>query len=406
MGDTATLSRRRFLRQGAAVVSGLAAPALIGIAKVEAAPLRGGQILPAPKFILQPSTYRGVVGIRPHRTGGFLCDTDPVLGVAQGKHIIHNYGHGGAGITLSFGCAMKVGTLVAKIIRDQPPGRPLPKVAILGSGIIGLTVAKQLRDTYPAMKLRILTKSATIAETTSIKAGGQFAPSGINSEYRTTGQMTILRGYVADSLSRIKAAFRDGSYQKYGIRERKNYTVERVADLDLCGPDIIPLPNQGGLPFTNLRREGYEYSTYLIDPPIFLAELVREMGRKQVPILWSHEVKTIPAMLALPETIIINCTGLGSKAPAFMNDTRMKPIRGALAVIPYAQRTPANLKYFFSGGCVGGSPIAYMFSRNADLVVGGSYDYDNSDTTVDPAETKRLLARMNQIFIGHPDMCV
>jgi D-amino-acid oxidase len=49
-------------------------------------------------------------GVRPRRTGVRL-----ELDVGPGPAIIHNYGHGGAGITLSWGCAEEVGRLAATV---------------------------------------------------------------------------------------------------------------------------------------------------------------------------------------------------------------------------------------------------------------------------------------------------
>lgn len=46
-------------------------------------------------------------GLRPARHGGARVEPDPV-GLGGGTRLIHNYGHGGAGITLSWGCADQV----------------------------------------------------------------------------------------------------------------------------------------------------------------------------------------------------------------------------------------------------------------------------------------------------------
>lgn len=46
------------------------------------------------------------VGLRPFRQGGVRCE---IL-----ERIIHNYGHGGSGVTLSWGCAQEVANLIAR----------------------------------------------------------------------------------------------------------------------------------------------------------------------------------------------------------------------------------------------------------------------------------------------------
>lgn len=51
-----------------------------------------------------------VVGLRPARHGGVRLAIDPV-GLPGGGTLIHNYGHGGAGVTLAWGCADEVVSL-------------------------------------------------------------------------------------------------------------------------------------------------------------------------------------------------------------------------------------------------------------------------------------------------------
>lgn len=53
------------------------------------------------------------VGLRPFRHGGVRLETQP------GTQIVHNYGHGGAGVSLSWGCAYEVADLAHKLVARQ-----------------------------------------------------------------------------------------------------------------------------------------------------------------------------------------------------------------------------------------------------------------------------------------------
>jgi D-amino-acid oxidase len=57
------------------------------------------------------------VGLRPFRPQVRLEAESP--GAARGGHgpvVVHNYGHGGAGITLSWGCARDAAALAARAL--------------------------------------------------------------------------------------------------------------------------------------------------------------------------------------------------------------------------------------------------------------------------------------------------
>lgn len=58
--------------------------------------------------------------------------------ILKSKVIFHNYGHGGAGISLSPGTAWEVSELIDK---ENVEGK---NIAVLGSGIVGLSAALEL----------------------------------------------------------------------------------------------------------------------------------------------------------------------------------------------------------------------------------------------------------------------
>src|SRR5215469_16310904 len=70
---------------------------------------------------------RTTVGLRPHRDSGFVLRAEKV----GAKTVIHNYGHGGTGMSLSWG----LGVAVADLARDTGERR----VAVLGAGSPGLS---------------------------------------------------------------------------------------------------------------------------------------------------------------------------------------------------------------------------------------------------------------------------
>src|ERR1700754_4337592 len=86
------LNRRSFVAGSAAMLS--------GCATVGGRPRRFADCTPlAPVKVDESRVIRTVAGLRPYRRSGFVVRAEPL----GDKRLVHNYGHGGAGITLSWG---------------------------------------------------------------------------------------------------------------------------------------------------------------------------------------------------------------------------------------------------------------------------------------------------------------
>src|ERR1043166_4582377 len=76
---------------------------------------------------------RTTVGLRPHRDPGFVLRPDKL----DDKLLVHNYGHGGAGMSIAWG----TGLMAAEFATEHPSR----KAAVIGCGSVGLTCARQLQ---------------------------------------------------------------------------------------------------------------------------------------------------------------------------------------------------------------------------------------------------------------------
>jgi D-amino-acid oxidase len=107
---------------------------------------------------------RTVSGLRPFRREGFVVKGERI----GDKTVVHNYGHGGGGITLSWGSSH----LVMEIAQQAAH----KKCAVLGCGVMGLTSARLLQD--QGWDVTIYAK-ALPPHTTSNIAGGQWSPASV-----------------------------------------------------------------------------------------------------------------------------------------------------------------------------------------------------------------------------------
>src|SRR5690349_15424162 len=81
----------------------------------------------APVKVARNRIIREVVGLRPYRPSGFVVDAQRF----GNKLLVHNYGHGGGGVTLSWGTASLAVDLLRDFLIAHKSVRPA-RFAVLG----------------------------------------------------------------------------------------------------------------------------------------------------------------------------------------------------------------------------------------------------------------------------------
>ena len=121
----------------------------------------------------------------------------------------------------------------------------------------------------------------------------------------------------------------------YGIVQRRNFTLDylNLGFDEFTPPDVVAPYRRGSLPFKGMREDdgsrtiGREYSTWLLNPRILLPKLAADLAARNVPrrVMTFDNVQQVEA---LPENLVINCTGLGAKT--LFRDPKVIPKRGLL----------------------------------------------------------------------------
>lgn len=308
-------------------------------------------------------------GIRPYRSGRVRIEAEFV----GEKLLAHNYGHGGAGVTLSWGCAAEV----LRLVRGRSGGARA--VAVLGAGVIGLTTAHELLRA--GFGVRVYARE-TLGKTTSWLAGAQWAPSLV-ARGGPTGDPGFFSRLLADSHARFAAL---AAERDWGVLRRPNYiSGGGGGGLRLIPPELGGTPEAvAQLPIAGLRQPGEVVHTMLIEPPVFLPRLmaeVRGMGGEIVP----RTFESMSEVRGLRERVVVNCLGLGARA--IVDDPRLVGMRGQVVLL-----RPQYLPYLLSHG------DGYMFPRGDAVVLGGTVERGVEDPTPDAAACRGILAAHRRFF--------
>ena len=320
---------------------------------------------------------RVVVGNRPYRPSGFV-----VKGERMGdKVVIHNYGHGGGGITLSWGSS-------ALAVRETI-GMETGNAAVVGSGVMGLTTARLLQDA--GWSVTIYTRDLA-RHTTSNVAGGQWAPSSVFDESVASSAFKQQFEWAARIAHH---AYTNLGGPDYGIRWIENYYLgnapmgesyylRELPDLFASVADLQPHEHPFPVPYVR------QTVTMMVEPATFLRRLMEDFHQAGGRLVVKDFIDRAE-VLSLPEPVIFNCTGLG--AAKLFGDEELTPIKGQLLYLP---PDPA-VDYLTVGG---GRGTLYMFSRSDALVLGGTHKRGDASTDPEPDETERIISEHERIFAG------
>lgn len=344
-------------------------------------PWRGG-VLPAPD-LSDAAVLRYDAGIRPYRRGSVRLAVSQPGELTPGQRWVHNYGHGGSGWTLSWGCADWAASRLAdewELERDRPADDPTPHgAAVLGGGIIGLTTAAMLARR--GISVTVYAERFDLG-TTSAKAGAQFAPSLVTwGDDAPISLQTVLR--VTHREYR-----RDASVPAAGVHAKTNFTAERGGGALRGVPDDLSRPRGlDRLPFAEVQTAGRAYDTLHLEPPKYLALLRLRLETRGVRFE-TRRFDSPADVASLPQRRIANCLGLG--AGSLLSDDAVIPIRGQLVHL----RPQPELTYMISHR-------GYMFPRSDAVVLGGTIERGVTDATPDDRMCRAILNR-HRAFWGWP----
>lgn len=332
---------------------------------------------------------RITVCLRPFRAAGPRIETETLAS----KTVVHHYGHGGSGWSLSWGSA-------AAALDRAPPVQGI-RVGVIGCGAIGLTTALVAQERGAIVTIHA---AALVSQARSARASGSWTPSS-----RIAKASDVTPAFAAQWETMARTSF--ARYQSmlglpgmpiewdrfYGLTARDAPPPapdpigfaeldDRIADMEPQGDRFET--GDTALPYTrvhtkpNLIFNVASYGDYLL-------RLFLERGGRLEIRSFNH-----PSQLdGLPESILFNCTGYGARA--LWGDTSIVPIRGQIAWLIPQPDALCSLYY----------RDIYVVSRRDGIVVQWlghdmAQGYGRTDETADPAEARHAVEVLQSLYRG------
>jgi glycine/D-amino acid oxidase-like deaminating enzyme len=384
--------RRAFLRQASA--GGLAL-ALGGCATAAAPPPRAAgpvrlpfrPVAPLARIDARPERIFDItVCLRPFRAAGPRLDAETV----GDKLVVHNYGHGGSGWSLSWGSA--------RIVVPKALSTGETEIAVIGCGALGLTAA--ITAQRAGARVTIYAKDR-MPEVRSARATGVWSP-----DSRIATDAAAPAGFPALWEQMARDSFR--TYHHYlGLPGSPVEWVDRYI-LSEAPParraDPIGFAHYGGRvadltpPLESLAVGAHPFPTPLVrrtSLPMFniaefgrvlMAEFQQAGGRIE-----TLELRTPADLARLKQKVVIDCTGYGARA--LWKDESVVPVRGQIAwLIPQAE---ANYGIVYDN--------VSMLARRDGIVIqqtgpDESWGYDDANEVVDRQEALQAVASIARVY--------
>lgn len=400
----ATLNTRRSILAGLGglgLVGGVAGCATAsGTATGPSAPAFAPRRL-APIRMSPQRIIRITVCTRPFRAAGPRLDVERI----GDTKVVHNYGHGGSGWSLSWGSSA-IAADKAMALAGEMGGTPT--IAVIGCGALGLTSALQLQRRGARV---VIYAAERTPFTRSMRATGSWTPDSriadadkVSPDFPQLWERMARESFATHQTwlgtDGDPVMFRD-QYQLAAVSRPTRPASEplkragpppvrfaeyrdRIAGL---APRSVQIPVESTPFAVGSARVGSQMQFNVTELARRLMEQVLAQGGRIETRLFHSPTE----IAALPETIVVNCTGYGARA--LWNDQTVVPVRGQIAWL--APQPEVDYGLYYDGVVVvsRADGIVVQSTRGGDML-----GYGVEDETPDRVDAEATIARAATVF--------
>ena len=350
-----------------------------------------------------PEGLAGIdIGIRPCRYDG------PNISASQSDNrlVIHNYGHGGGGWSLSHGSVLHTLSLF-----DEYQCKPDTRITIAGAGVMGLLTSLYLYE-RGYRNLNIVASDFT--GITSCRSTGYYAPLAMSlnndeqqafidqigfTTFRTfqqihQGEHPVFKGGISPV----------SVYAGVGNSDSENGSFQGVLETETglepyVEKGLLPEPELGEINFgTGRKHLMRRFQTFFMNTPAIMDELTGLIKQRNIPC-------TRQTLLSLDDVhseVVFNCTGLGSKE--LNHDDQVHPNMGILLLLkqPNIQQLHYIIytRYLSPWSNYDDANYIYFMPRGNGLLGATFIPFNDGSNEEDNLKQVQRIIRENKAFFG------